>query len=64
MEAELQELVPDEVPFSCLPLRQRFCRRSVRKDAPADCFPLDVSKILPRVRRIVSIPSAPRPCYL
>jgi len=38
MEAELQELVPDE-------------------DAPADCFPLDVSKILPRVRRIVSIPS-------
>ncbi|CAE7837539.1 CYOP [Symbiodinium sp. CCMP2592] len=38
MEAELQELVPDE-------------------DAPADCFPLDVSKIIPRVRRIVSIPS-------
>ncbi|CAE7443675.1 Pus7 [Symbiodinium natans] len=38
MEAELQELVPDQ-------------------DAPAGCFPLDVSKILPPVRRIVSIPS-------
>ena len=61
MEAELQELVPDEVRSS--PLSEIYClHRSSYKDAPADCFPLDVSKILPRVRRIVSIPSAPRPC--
>ena len=54
MEAELQELVPDEVPSS--PLSEIYClHRSSYKDAPADCFPLDVSKILPRVRRIVSI---------